>query len=274
MAILKVRDAEGNVQEILTIRGEKGDKGDPGEFTGGELLKSHINNQNNPHSTTASQVGAAPAGFGLGGFPERTLRNIDDLDDLTGNGWYNLVSEFSDNGSPNRFFHLCGMEFPMASVLVGNVTSAGTEYDEYSGVWQEVRPLDNNAVIRRKQAYGGSWEEWEVENPPMVPGVEYRTTERCDDAPVYAKRISYTTTETIGGADTASDVTIPHGITNFNCLVRCNGNFKTYSLPAQAMAGGSVSINQVNYKAISLRLYKDTVSPCTFYFDLYYTKTT
>ena len=27
--ILRVRDAEGNVQEILAIKGEKGEKGDP-----------------------------------------------------------------------------------------------------------------------------------------------------------------------------------------------------------------------------------------------------
>lgn len=31
MAILKIKDADGNVQEILAIKGEKGDKGDKGE---------------------------------------------------------------------------------------------------------------------------------------------------------------------------------------------------------------------------------------------------
>ena len=30
MAILKIKDSEGNVTEILSIRGQKGDKGDPG----------------------------------------------------------------------------------------------------------------------------------------------------------------------------------------------------------------------------------------------------
>jgi hypothetical protein len=60
MAILKVRDSNGNVQEIVAIKGDKGDKGDPGEFTGGELLNAHINNTNNPHSITAEQIGARP----------------------------------------------------------------------------------------------------------------------------------------------------------------------------------------------------------------------
>lgn len=31
MAILKIRDADGNVQEILAIRGENGEDGQPGE---------------------------------------------------------------------------------------------------------------------------------------------------------------------------------------------------------------------------------------------------
>ena len=31
MAILRVKDAEGNIHDILAIKGEKGDKGDTGE---------------------------------------------------------------------------------------------------------------------------------------------------------------------------------------------------------------------------------------------------
>lgn len=54
MAILKIRDADGNVQEIIAL---KGDKGDPGEFAGGELLAAHINNKNNPHSVSAEELG-------------------------------------------------------------------------------------------------------------------------------------------------------------------------------------------------------------------------
>lgn len=32
MAVLKIKDAEGNVQEVLALKGEKGDKGDPYNF--------------------------------------------------------------------------------------------------------------------------------------------------------------------------------------------------------------------------------------------------
>jgi hypothetical protein len=38
--------------------------------------------------------------------------------------------------------------------------------------------------------YDGNWNEWEYENPPLLPGVEYRTTERRIEKPVYAKLIN------------------------------------------------------------------------------------
>ena len=41
-------------------------------------------------------------------------------------------------------------------------------------------------VIRQK--LNGVWQPWEWVTPPMVPGVEYRTTERYNNQPVYVKR--------------------------------------------------------------------------------------
>jgi hypothetical protein len=37
----------------------------------------------------------------------------------------------------------------------------------------------------RRTIYGGTWNPWEYENPPLHLGVEYRTTERWEGAPVY-----------------------------------------------------------------------------------------
>ena len=36
----------------------------------------------------------------------------------------------------------------------------------------------------------GDWQPWEFINPPMVPGVEYRTTERFNDDPVYCRMVT------------------------------------------------------------------------------------
>ena len=49
-----------------------------------------------------------------------------------------------------------------------------------------MRPLNTNYVLQR-YLYNGAWSEWECVNPPMVEGVEYRTTERYKGKPVYAK---------------------------------------------------------------------------------------
>lgn len=100
MAILRIRDDDGNVQEILAIKGEKGDKGDPGEFAGGELLKKHINDKDNPHGVTRKQIGALSS--------EST--EVDNWSDATENGfyygrggtpdgevWFGIVSNAPDN---------------------------------------------------------------------------------------------------------------------------------------------------------------------------------
>lgn len=40
-----------------------------------------------------------------------------------------------------------------------------------------------------KILYGGVWQPWEWENPPLVEGKEYRTTERWNSQPVYQKMV-------------------------------------------------------------------------------------
>lgn len=210
--------------------------------------------------------GMAPAGFGLGGYGERIdISSIAELDNIKANGWYalNLENVSADFG---------GMDVSTATMRV----------DAYGGnvCRQTLYPYGSYpaSIVRNKYLSAPNltptWSPWCVENPPMYPGEEYRTTERSEGKPVYAKRIAYTTTESLGSDTSATDTTIAHGITNFNYLVRCSGRNRNYSLPMLTMSGGSVSINQVNTSEIVLRNYKETTAPTTFYFDLYYTKTT
>ena len=68
MSILRIRDANGNVQEILAIKGEdyvltEADKveiaGMINEGSGASAsVTAHLTNTDNPHSVTAAQVGA------------------------------------------------------------------------------------------------------------------------------------------------------------------------------------------------------------------------
>jgi hypothetical protein len=42
----------------------------------------------------------------------------------------------------------------------------------------------------RRCAGADKWSEWEYINPPMIPGVEYRTTERYNGKAVYTKLVN------------------------------------------------------------------------------------
>lgn len=43
----------------------------------------------------------------------------------------------------------------------------------------------------QRVCYGSTWNEPEWENPPMLFGVEYRTTERSNGSPVYAQQVYF-----------------------------------------------------------------------------------
>lgn len=62
-------------------------------------------------------------------------------------------------------------------------------------------------VARRKFIHD-AWGEWEFENPPMFPGVEYRTTERHDGKPVYVKLVN------CGAGANSTEKKVSHGAAN------------------------------------------------------------
>lgn len=94
-AILRVKDENGNVFDIVAIVGPRGPKGDPGVGLGnihlddvteessgktlaviidelwqdnasmGDTVEAHTDSENNPHNVTAQQVGAVPAAGGV-----------------------------------------------------------------------------------------------------------------------------------------------------------------------------------------------------------------
>ena len=120
---------------------------------------------------TLEQIGSAPAGYGLGK-PSTEIRNCD-LDDIVENGWY----------SYNMGAEVANVPMDIASMLfVENFYD--TNFCKHT-----ITFLDgiNTTVTRVRQS--GSWGEWEYKNPPMTPGVEYRTTERYNGKAVYTKLI-------------------------------------------------------------------------------------
>lgn len=111
----------------------------------------------------------APAGYGLGGSGAYVV----DLNTAIESGFY-----YWDDTASNAPFTVANGGGSMFVVRRSNPAYAAqyafdnTQYIPYMCV----RVKTNE-----------EWSEWEWVNPPMSPGVEYRTTERWMDMPVYVK---------------------------------------------------------------------------------------
>ena len=153
---------------------------------------------------TYSDVGAAPAGYGLGGYTTRTIYSISELDNITANGWYKFYQQGA--GLNNIWFNY-------AYFRVSN-------YGEGSHCLQELYPIGSNTPIVRCM-FEGVWSAWESVNPPMEPSVEYRTTERWNGKPVYTVLINCGTLPSAGATNI---IAIPSPIYGtIDKIIRCGG---------------------------------------------------
>lgn len=120
---------------------------------------------------TASEVGAAPDGFGLGKATSGDF--YDNPDGITKTGFYRI-----NQGTPTI----------SASVVWWygyHIEMAGSDFDAYQFFTSEKL----NSSIQRTRT-GGVWGEWEWLNPRMALGVEYRTAERIGGKSVYKKNVN------------------------------------------------------------------------------------
>ena len=172
----------------------------PARFTGGVT------------GITAAMVGAAPTGYGLGGFAVPVPGN--NLDTLKANGWYYCAD--STAGGPSGY--------PLGNAVVE--VSAGWAYSPVHQTLHfgtagrqpfTIKRYWNNAT--------NAWVDWEWINPPMLAGGEYRTTERYKGKAVYTKLINfgYLPNATRGTIQTGVDATL---------VFRCEGvTSNGYTLP-------------------------------------------
>ena len=97
----------------------------------------------------------------------------------------------------------------------------------------------------------GYADEWN--NPPMALGVEYRTTERCEGRPVYAKRIHCESMPSGAGYIDiqSSDTEVPNALISTAIAIRCYGRASVkatipfYSSSSDFMQVGSVGNNKI-----------------------------
>lgn len=155
-------------------------------------------------------------------------------------------------------------EFPNGSYFV----EIYREWSNYGIV-----EFSNSTHLKIVVRISGSWGDFCYENPVMIIGVEYRTTERFNGEVVYRKLVSYAT-DAIDATAIQKDINIPHGITNFKKLISCMATKDTgFQFPYMAASMGGACVNIVDTSKIVFRVLQDSYSAGTLYFDIKYTKT-
>ena len=151
--------------------------------------------------TVYSQVsGVAPSGYGLGD----AGKQVTDLNDAQDSGFYSAI------GAANIPTGITSAQY--ASVLV-----LCSQPDRVTQVYfQDVTDGDGAIAVRRLN--GNGWSEWEYLNPPMKVGVEYRTTKRYMEKPVYAKLVNF------GAMPNTAAKTLAHGISDVKYVVSLSGD--------------------------------------------------
>lgn len=113
----------------------------------------------------------APVGYGLGG--ETKDIGTTSVDNISGTGWYQGYIGLPDGFGYSHIHHI-----ERNANYITQIAYSLTDVSDWG------------AICVRREKTGGVWQPWEYENPPMQPGVEYRTTERHDGNPVYVKRVN------------------------------------------------------------------------------------
>lgn len=144
-----------------------------------------------------SNIGAAPDGYGLGEYATQLPGRS--CNEATRNGWY--INQGADAENCPK--------------MGASILSYGTLFvsaKSYTNVAQFYFPAISNFTGYCIRTFDGTtWTPWEWPAPPMALGVEYRTTERYFEKPVYVKIVDC--------GLIADDKKVAHGISNMNgCL--------------------------------------------------------
>ena len=189
--------------------------------------------------TVYNQVsGVAPAGYGLGA---KDGKLITDGNDAIVGGWF-----YWGNSSTNLPFTYGHMRVDPRINSSSGQTLMQTAYSD-----------NNQGCVAQRKMIDGAFKPWEWVNPPMVVGVEYRTTERYHGKPVYVKLVNF------GALPNSTSKSFAHGISSLGYVVDIYG---------QGVAGQDVkvSVDTTNITITST----SNLSAVTAYPVIKYTKTT
>lgn len=159
-----LQDADAMAQKIPLVQGAAA-----GNVP---LLNADGSLQDSGKPLTPAGIGSAPAGYGLG---EQTGKIINDPNTVILPGFYGLNGGNSINVPEDAYAYI-----RYGTLLVERRYNYIAQTAEYNGYRVHRYSIDS----------GGTWGDWEWENPPMAPGVEYRTTERYDGKVIYTRLLN------------------------------------------------------------------------------------
>ena len=165
------------------------------------LTASNVNAYSKTETNTLLQ-NKAPAGYGLGSV-SKALSESDDLNNIVTNGWY--CWDGLPLHGPTYTVHNYGVTYSKMLVLNRGL------YDCAQFVFTQ----EGNILVRTLSPVYPSWSEWEWLNPPMLLGVEYRTTERYLGKPVYVQIIDCGSMPDIGSEKNISIAAFNVGVVTF-----------------------------------------------------------
>ena len=206
----------------------------------------------------AAAVGAALAGKAPAGIVSKTFRitSESELDNA-------LTEEINTMANDSVRFLVFS---PTNSAVFGGISTLCRLYkrsDSGYGTADFIGHATYGPNVWHKSWYGGVWQPLEWDNPPMIPGVEYRTTERFDGKPVYAKRIYF------GYLPNKTTANVSHGISGkaWNVRYSIDTNWTNQFLGVYP----AVSAVYADSTNISIATNSD-MSTIVVYFTLWYTK--
>ena len=149
----------------------------------------------------------APAGYGCGEVYGRGLQNVAEVDACVAGGVYTFVG-----GANSSVIVVNGVEIGYANIMVAPFTDNANT----TQIMRPVNPAIDSLLIRHKS--GETWGEWEWENPPMLAGVEYRTTERWNGKAVYTALVNVGAFPESGMTNAETGITAT-GIVRFHAAI-------------------------------------------------------
>lgn len=166
----------------------------------------------------AVEAGAAPAGYGLGG--DSVLPPDNDLNKAISNGFYYTT--------PTTLNRIYGYDSVVVSRKGNYVEQVSFSYVNNQ----------NCLVVQRASLDGGAtWMPWEHLNPQMYLDNEYRTTERYNGRPVYAKRFNAGLFPSAGSVKEIDFTTGTESEGKIGNIVSVSGIAGTWTIPTDLYGG-------------------------------------